>query len=82
MTVEQYTAFLDLIPDIERVLKSKGKEVPRLRFDKATADEDDEENGEDEVVKEEEDEPLSRKGKLDKLKMKKNHEMTSEEEEG
>ena len=88
MTVEQYTAFLDLIPDIEGQLKKKGITVPRPRFDKAVKDEedadvvevdDDADADEEEEVKEEE--APKRKSKLDKFKLKKNHEATSDEDE-
>lgn len=85
MTVEQYTAFLDLMPDIERVLKSKGIKVPRPPFDKqpvaaeeqAEDDESAEHAGEDEHPSSPE-----QKDRLDKFKLKKNHEATSSSDEG
>ena len=37
LTMDQFTAFLAALPDIERALKSKGVDVPRPQYDKATA---------------------------------------------
>ena len=84
MTVEQYTAFVELMPDIERVLKSKGLKAPRPQYDKSstTKEPDDELEASDEVEEEDEREVSSKhKGKLEKFKMKKNHEATSDEED-
>lgn len=86
MTVEQYTAFIELLPDIEQTLKSKGFNVPRPRFDKTASLDNGEDGGdgeEEDVAGADEsgDSPSEHKGKLDKFKMKKNHEATSDEEE-
>ena len=91
MPVEQYAALLDIIPDIEHVLGSKGIKVPRPQFDKKLDAEDDEnseaeDEGADEDENEDEDEKedakVSKKHKvtLDRSKIKKNHEATSDEE--
>ena len=90
LSIEQYTALIEILPDIERVLKSKGIEVPRPQYGKATTkavDEEEEEEVDDEEVDDEEDdddeevETSKSKGKLDKFKLKSNHEATSDEDE-
>ncbi|KAK3724419.1 hypothetical protein LTR37_001043 [Vermiconidia calcicola] len=82
LTLDQYTAFLGLVPEIERVLKSKGITVPRPQYESQPATKD-EEPAADEVDEDgdEDEEASTHKGKLDKFKMKKNHETTSDEEE-
>lgn len=88
MTVDQYTAFLELIPEIEQVLKSKGVTVPRPQYDKKASVKEEDENENDEhedgdaAEDDEKDTSTKHKGKLDKFKMKKNHEATSDEDEG
>lgn len=93
MTMEQYDAFVDLIPAIERVLKSKGFKVPRPQYDKKStspeveADKDSASEEDEAEESEEEEKPTKsspkHKGKLDKFKMKKsNHEATDSSEEG
>lgn len=86
MTVEQYSAFLELVPGIEDVLKSKGIEVPRPSFDgKAKtahdgvgeAEDEDRDDDEEEVAAE----SSRQSGKLEKYNFKKNHEATSDEDE-
>jgi hypothetical protein len=81
LNIEQYCSLLDLLPQVEKVLKAKGQTVPRPQYDgassKATATADDDEEDE-----EDEEEAVSKtKGKLDRFKMKKNHEATSDEDE-
>ena len=84
MTVDQYVSFMELMPDIERVLKSKGVTVPRPQFSGIASSskpaEDEDEGGGD--SEEEDDQSTKHKGKLDKFKMKKNHEATSDEDDG
>ena len=50
MTVEQYSAFVGLMPQIETLLSQKGESVPRPNYDGAPppADEDDEDEEDDE----------------------------------
>ena len=80
--MEQYTALVGLLPDIERVLKSKGVEVPRPKYDKAAPQvDDDEEDSEPEEEDEEEVAPPKSKGRLEKYKKKSNHDATSDEDE-
>jgi hypothetical protein len=82
LTMEQFTALLGVLPDIERALKSKGVEVPRPQYDKSGAAGGDEVEAE---LEEDEEEKASgkpkSKGKLDKFKIKSNHEATSDEDE-
>lgn len=87
MTIEQYSALLELLPAVERVLKARGAEVPRPPYgDKVVEEEVDDDVVEEAVEEEEEEEeeqPVpKKKSKLDKFKFKKNHEATSEEEDG
>lgn len=87
MTVDQYTAFLDLMPDIERVLQSRGIKVPRPPFDKkviTTEEEAEDEESADDGDRDGDKHQSSpeQKGRLDKFKMKKNHEATSSSDEG
>lgn len=94
MTMDQYTAFVELMPDIERVLKKKGIKAPRPQYDKKASspevddDEDEEKSAseEDDAEESEEEKPSKKssksKGKLDKFKMKPNHEATDSSEEG
>ena len=86
LSVDQYVALLEILPHIESVLESKGITVARPEYagktEAATVDVD-------EVVEEEEeddddDEVQERKSssKLEKYRMKKNHEATSDEDDG
>ncbi|KIX00784.1 uncharacterized protein Z518_09849 [Rhinocladiella mackenziei CBS 650.93] len=67
MSIEQYSALIDIMPQIEDVLKQKGEKVPRPNYRGRAPDEDDQ-NGE-----EEDDEEMDYK--------KANIEATSDEEE-
>lgn len=78
---------MDLLPQIEGVLESKGHTVPRPQYDKkakTVKEEDDaQDDGPVDEDVEDEEEASKHRGKLDKFKMKKqNHEATSEEDEG
>ena len=74
------------MPSIEHSLKAKGITVPRPKFDAKQsavgddADEEEDDNADEEMDGEEEI-TSKRSGKLDKYKMKQNHEATSDEEE-
>jgi hypothetical protein len=85
LSMEQYTALVALLPDIERVLKSKGVEVPRPKYDKAALQVKDQEEDSAPEEEDEEDEeeaaPSKSKAKLSKFKMKSNHDATSDEDE-
>ncbi|GAB7365803.1 hypothetical protein MBLNU230_g7136t1 [Neophaeotheca triangularis] len=99
LPVDQFAAMLDVLPEIESVLKSKGVEIPRPKYDGVAAPVeeasgeadrekeevvDENEEREEEAKKEEEvdvdEKPAA--GRLDKFRMKKNHEATSDEDEG
>lgn len=92
MTIDQYTAFVELMPDIDRVLKKKGLKAPRPQYDnnKSSSPPAEEEEAsaseEDEAEESEEEQPAKAstktKGKLDKFKMKKNHEATDSSDDG
>ena len=93
LSIDQFTALLDVLPDIEDVLKSKGITLPRPKYervenpkddkadkpDEAEEDEGKEENEEDE---EEEDDEKPVSNRLSKFKHRPNHEATSDEDEG
>ncbi len=88
--MDQYTTLLELLPDIEGVLKKKGAKVPRPEYGKkANAAEsevaeaaEDSAGGVDKEDEDDEDLPANlSKGKLDRFKMKQNHEATSDEDE-
>ena len=85
LSIEQYTALIEILPDIERVLKSKGVEVPRPQYGKATSKTVEEEQDVDEDEDDDEEFETSKsKGKLEKFKLKPNHanhEATSDEDE-
>ena len=91
LTIDQYTALIDILPDLERVLKSKGVTVPRPQYDKKSApkpeDEEEEEEEEeetgavDEGSDDAEAEASKHRGKLDRFKNRRNHEATSDEDE-
>lgn len=88
LTIDQYTALIDILPDLERVLKAKGVDVPRPRYDKKPAplDEEDEEdetgplNDEDDEEKEDA-KPSQQRVTLNKFKARRNHDATSDEDE-
>lgn len=92
MTIDQYTAFVELMPDIDRVLKKKGIKAPRPQYDSnkssspAVEDEEASASEEEEAEESEEDAPAKSssktKGKLDKFKIKKNHEATDSSDDG
>lgn len=78
---------LDILPDIEAVLKAKGHTVPRPKYDgKPSAEEStaEEEDGDEHEEEQEEvtDEKPQPSGRLDRFKMKPNHEATSDEDDG
>ena len=77
-----------MLPEVESALKAKGQTVPRPKYDGATTEElveaEDESNAvkeEEEEVDQDDDRATAPKGKLDKFKMKPNHEATSDEDE-
>ena len=59
LNIEQFTAFIEQLPEIEKVLKAKGITIPRPEYggacaspeDEDQAEEEDEEDGEEEVKK-------------------------------
>jgi hypothetical protein len=68
LNIEQFTAFIDQLPEIEKVLKAKGITIPRPEYGGARVSpkaEDQEENDEEEVEKEEEEE-VKKPGKASK----------------
>ncbi|KAK0335705.1 hypothetical protein LTR91_020064 [Friedmanniomyces endolithicus] len=82
LSVDQYTALLSVLPQLETLLHDRGIEVPRPRYDSPAGtdmlpEEEAEEVGE---VAEEEQDVKPSKRKLDK-KLKANHETTSDEDE-
>ncbi|KAK5138028.1 hypothetical protein LTR08_005825 [Meristemomyces frigidus] len=86
LSVDQFAAVLDILPQIESVLGSKGIEVPRPKYDgKLPAeDPDNEEEAEQEAKhdEDEEEEVPKTSSKLEKFRMRKNHEATSDEDDG
>ncbi|SMY25663.1 unnamed protein product [Zymoseptoria tritici ST99CH_1A5] len=87
LTTEQFNAVIELLPQIEPVLKEKGVDVVRPEYDQvgdtvAKDDSEDEDEAEfEEVVKPVETKKVNRLDKY-KNKNKKNHESTSEEDAG
>ncbi|KXL50015.1 hypothetical protein M433DRAFT_436855 [Acidomyces richmondensis BFW] len=87
LSIDQYAAIIEIIPQIENVLKSKGILVPRPNYEgKAATPQPDEEPKRREGVKgdneeKEEEKPQKSENKLDRFKMKANHEATSDEDE-
>lgn len=71
--MDQYKTFVSLVPEIERVLESKGIQVPRPQYDKSK----DEPMEDGDGSEEEETHPKKRNGKASKP----NHEATSDEDE-
>ena len=72
LNIEQFTAFIDQLPEIEKVLKAKGITIPRPEYGGARVspkaedqEENDEENDEEEVEEEEEEE-VKKPGKASK----------------
>jgi len=80
MTIEQYSALINIMPQLESELTAKGESVPRPSFDgQIAAKESGSEGEEEEDVKDETDEDV--KPKMSKKdKTKKNHDLTSDEE--
>ncbi|EGP86695.1 uncharacterized protein MYCGRDRAFT_43207 [Zymoseptoria tritici IPO323] len=74
LTTEQFNAVIELLPQIEPVLKEKGVDVVRPEYDQDEAEFE-------EVVKPVETKKVNRLDKY-KNKNKKNHESTSEEDAG
>ena len=73
LNIEQFTAFIDQLPEIEKVLKAKGITIPRPEYGGARVspkaedqEENDEENDEEEVEEEEEEEEVKKPGKASK----------------
>ncbi|KIW76517.1 hypothetical protein Z517_11263 [Fonsecaea pedrosoi CBS 271.37] len=61
MSIEQYSAFVQIMPQIENVLKSQGEKVPRPNYDGSAPTADDGSNQEDA----EEDEEMDRKPNIE-----------------
>lgn len=84
LNLDQFNAFVELLPAIEGVLSSKGIQAARPKYDQGPAKKavaTDQEPDEDEDDDEEVVEPASKStGKLDKFKHKANHEATSDED--
>ena len=74
LPLDQFAALVDVLPQIEKVLKEKGEDIPRPKYDKM---EDEAEHGaeEEEAVDEEEEDAEDTKNE------KKNFEATSDEDE-
>ena len=85
LSIDQFTALLDILPDLESTLKSKGIAIPRPKYGssngtKKNTDEDSDKDEEDEEA--EEDPPEAKtSNKLSKFMHKANHEATSDEDE-
>lgn len=83
MTVEQYSALVDIMPQIEKILEKKGEKIPRPKYEIATEevparDEEEQDHEESEVEARSEDEkPKAKNGRRKKA----NIEATSDEEE-
>jgi len=84
LSIDQFTAVLDILPELERTLKSKGITIPRPEYDRAevapgTANDGDHDEGAAEV----DEAPVETKStsKLSKFMHKPNHEATSDEDE-
>ena len=77
---------LDIVPQIESVLDSKGVKVPRPNYDGkpevAKVDNQETIEGEEERDGGAEVQDRTSSGKLEKYRMKKNHEATSDEDDG
>lgn len=72
LNIEQFTAFIDQLPEIEKVLKAKGITIPRPEYGgarvspKAEDHEENEEEDEEEEVEEEEEDEVKKPGKASK----------------
>ncbi|KAK1067041.1 hypothetical protein LTR12_010688 [Friedmanniomyces endolithicus] len=84
LSVDQYTALLNVLPRLEILLHDRGIQVPRPKYDgPATTNMLPEEEAEEvEEVAEEEQDVKPSKRKLDMKLVKANHETTSDEDEG
>ena len=81
MTVEQYSAFVDAMPQIEEVLKKKGEDIPRQKYSGSNGDAPDGDPAEPESQQDEvEPEDVTVKARNGK-RMKANIEATSDEDE-
>ncbi|KAI5194888.1 PC4-domain-containing protein [Aureobasidium subglaciale] len=86
MTIEQFSALLEVLPEVEEALKEKGQELPRPNYSlEAASQEPASEPDEVEIEPgnfKAEAESIPSSSKLDKFKYgKKNHEATSDEED-
>jgi hypothetical protein len=87
MTVEQYSALVDLMPQIEKALESKGEKIPRPKYETTAQDAaaavattaGDGEQQHEEVDPESENPKLK---VVDRKRRKANIEATSDEDEG
>lgn len=93
MNIDQYKAVIELLPQVEYSLRAKGIEVPRPQYDDGASatSTNEKDNGaakvkKDDAEDEEEDEepvkPSKSASKLEKFKLKQNHEATSDEDDG
>ena len=76
--MDQYSAFIALLPLVEAELRKKGENVPRPRYH-TTGSSDDADQGDSEEM---EDRSLETKSKSNGVSKKSNIEATSDEDEG
>ena len=84
MTLEQYSTFIDILPQIEAVLKKQGADVPRPVFNDAAGaggEEDVDENAPAEGEEEEEEGEAKKTAKKSVNDKRSNIEATSDEDE-
>ena len=85
LSIDQFTAVLDILPALESMLRSRGITIPRPEYDRAkvapgtTQDDDDHGAGAEDV----DEAPIEVKStsKLSKFMHKANHDATSDEDE-
>ncbi|KAK6006658.1 hypothetical protein QM012_005666 [Aureobasidium pullulans] len=91
LSLEQFSAFLGILPEVEAALKSQGQELPRPNYggegevnvsSSAKAFKSEQEEAEPEPIGDKPESNTASASKLDRLKYeKKNHEATSDEED-
>ncbi|KAG9586966.1 PC4-domain-containing protein, partial [Aureobasidium melanogenum] len=91
LSLEQFSAFLGILPEVEAALKSQGQELPRPNYGEDTAakasssakvSESEQDEDEPEPAGDEPETNTAHTSKLDRFKYeKKNHEATSDEED-
>ncbi|KAF2770444.1 hypothetical protein EJ03DRAFT_350516 [Teratosphaeria nubilosa] len=80
LSIDQFSVVMDVLPQIESTLKSKGITISHPKYDGGAAEAGSVESEEEDEEKVPDDEQDAKPSRLDKFRMRPNHEATSDED--